>query len=221
MTVLDILIKYHEGFLAGLKVTAGLCAIIWSAGLVLGTALGVAAAEFRREIGWPMRGFGFVLAGTPVLVFLFWLHYPLQTMLHTVIDPFYTASFALSVLNIFAVGEIVRVAVREFPEQYRIAARVSGMTRLQTFRHIEAPIILRQVIPGLLTTEVAMLQMTLFASLISVEEIFRVAQRINAIIYRPVEIYTALAVFFLAICLPMNGLALYLQRRFTRDISHV
>ena len=64
-----------------------------------------------------------------------------------------------------------------------------------------------------------MLQCSLFASLISVDEIFRVAQRINATIYRPVEIYSALALLFLAVCLPLNGLALWLRMRFTRDLS--
>ena len=63
------------------------------------------------------------------------------------------------------------------------------------------------------------LTLPLFASLISVEEIFRVAQRINAQIYRPVEIYTALGLFFLAVCLPVNGLAYWLQKRYTRNIS--
>jgi len=64
-----------------------------------------------------------------------------------------------------------------------------------------------------------MLQATLFASLISVEEIFRVSQRINSTIYRPVEIYTALALFFLAVCLPINLAAAYLKKRYTRDLS--
>jgi ABC-type amino acid transport system permease subunit len=85
--------------------------------------------------------------------------------------------------------------------------------------NIQAPIILRQILPSLLTIQVSMLQATLFASLISVEEIFRVAQRINAVIYKPVEIYTALALLFLLICLPLNGLALWLKIKFTRDLS--
>ena len=64
-----------------------------------------------------------------------------------------------------------------------------------------------------------MLHATLFASLISVEEIFRVSQRINSTIYRPVEIYTALAFFFLLVCLPINLTAAYLKKRYTRDFS--
>ena len=48
---------------------------------------------------------------------------------------------------------------------------------------------------------------------------FRIAQRINATIYKPVEIYTALGLFFLAVSLPVNGLARLLKERYTRDIS--
>jgi ABC-type amino acid transport system permease subunit len=84
---------------------------------------------------------------------------------------------------------------------------------------IELPIVARQTIPSLLFIQVSMLQATLFASLISVDEIFRVCQQINSQIYRPVQIYTALAVLFLAICLPMNGLAYWLRARFTKNLS--
>jgi len=138
-----------------------------------------------------------------------------------VIDPFYTASFALSLINVFMVCDIVRNAVADFPRQYLVAARVCGMSRLDALRHIEAPIIFRQILPPLLMAQVTMLQCTLFASLISVDEIFRVAQRINATIYRPVEIYTALGLLFLAVCLPLNGLAIWLKARFTRNLSEL
>jgi len=64
-----------------------------------------------------------------------------------------------------------------------------------------------------------MLHATLFTSMISVEELFRVAQRINAQIYKPIEIYTALGVFFLAICLPVNFFALWFKQKYTRNVS--
>ncbi len=85
--------------------------------------------------------------------------------------------------------------------------------RISHVLYIQLPIILRQTLPGLLMIQVAMLHATLFASLISVNEIFRVAQQINSIVYKPVEIYTALGILFLAICLPMNGLALWLRKQ--------
>jgi polar amino acid transport system permease protein len=117
------------------------------------------------------------------------------------------------------VADIVNDALLDFPEQYITAAKVCGLSPRTTFLKIQLPLILRSTIPRLLLVQVSMLQGTIFASLISVDEIFRVAQRINAQIYRPVEVYTALGFLFLMICLPLNGLALWMKHQFTRNIS--
>lgn len=219
MNVWDILINYYPAFLNGLKVTMQLSVIIWFCGIVLGGGLGVLGSRYKLSIGLPSRTISFLLSGVPILVFLFWLHYPAQAMFNLVIDPFYTGAFTLSVINIFGVSDIVRGALNDFPQQYLTAAKVTGLSRRQTVFQIQIPLILREILPSLLLLQVMMLHTTLFTSLISVEEIFRAAQRINAQIYRPVEIYTALGVFFLMVCLPVNGVALWLKERYTRDLS--
>lgn len=219
MSILDIIITYRAGLLSGLLVTLKLCLIIWSSGIIVGTLLGYLGRRFQVGIGSSLSSVSFILSGIPVLILLFWLHYPLQALLNISINPFYTAAFALSIINIITVADIVRTALTNFPDQYRLAAKVCGLTNKETFLKIEFPIILRQIIPTVLSAQVNMLQLTLFASLISVEEIFRVAQRINALVYKPIEIYTALAIFFLIICLPLNGLALWLKTIYTRNIS--
>lgn len=219
MTVFEIISKYQEAFLNGLFVTLKLCIIIWSSGILIGGLLGISGAKFKIAIGLPSRAISFFLSGVPVLVFLFWLHYPLQNVLNIVVDPFYTASLTLSIINIFAVADIFRNAITDLPKQYIEAATVCGISPTKRMMKIELPIIFRFVLPSLLITQVNMLQMTLFASLISVEEIFRVCQQINSNIYKPVEIYTALGVFFLIVSLPLNGLAFWFKRKFARDIS--
>ncbi len=219
MTVFDIIIKYREGLLAGLLVTLKLSIIIWLSGILIGTVLGYLGSKYHKEVGTPSRVISFILSGIPVLILLFWLHYPLQAILNISINPFFTAAFAFSIINIFAVADLVRSALVNFPTQYSLAAKVCGLSQKETFLKIEMPIILRQIIPSLLSLQVVMLQLTLFASLISVEEIFRVAQRINATIYKPIEVYTALAIFFLIITLPLNGISLWLKNKYTRDIS--
>jgi polar amino acid transport system permease protein len=219
VSVLEILTKHREEFLLGLWVTLKLCLLIWPTGIVVGTALGIAGARWKLGVGIPSKIVSFTLSGIPILVFLFWLHYPLQSVLGIVVNPFYTAAAALSIVNILLVADLIRGVLKDFPEQYVMAARVCGLSNRQTVLRIQLPIIFRQVIPGLLLIQVSMLQATLFASLISVDEIFRVAQRINSQVYRPVEIYTALAVLFLVVCLPLHGIAYWLKARFTRDLS--
>jgi His/Glu/Gln/Arg/opine family amino acid ABC transporter permease subunit len=219
LTAAQILWEYHEAFLKGLAVTLQMCAVIWCVGLLGGFALGWVGAMHRDTLGQFIRWFAFVLGGVPTIVFLFWLHYPAQAMFNVVIDPFYTAIFTFTIINTIAVSEVVRAALIDFPHQYLIAAKVCGLTQKQTFLEIQLPLVLRNVIPPLLLLQITMLHTTLFASLISVEEIFRIAQRINALIYKPVEIYTALGIFFLAVSLPVNGFALWFKQRYTRDTS--
>lgn len=219
MNVFDIIVNYHSAFAKGIFVTLQLCAIIWSSGILIGAILGVTGAKFHLSIGIPSQIFSFTLSGVPILVFLFWLHYPAQSMLGIVVDPFYTAALTLSIVNIFAVADIVRTALRDFPGEYIAAAKVTGLSQTQTMFKIQLPLIIRSILPSLILLQVTMLHTTLFASLISVDEIFRTTQRINAQIYRPVEIYTALGLFFLLISLPINGFALLLRRKYTRDVS--
>ena len=219
MSVLDILLTYHMAFLQGLRVTLELCAVIWTSGLVLGTVLGVVGANKSKSWGRFIHGMSFAFSAIPTLVVLFWLHYPAQAVFNVVIDPFFTASLTLSLVNIFGVGETVRQAVTDFPKQYIIAGQVCGLPPRDIVTKIQLPILFRQLLPSLMIQQVGMLHATLFASLISVEEVFRVAQRINSTIYRPVEIYTALAFFFLLVCLPINLTAAYLKKRYTRDMS--
>jgi len=219
MSVWGILTQYREGLTEGILVTLKLCLIVWSMGVVFGCALGWAGARWKLLVGSPSRVVSFLLSGVPALVLLFWLHYPVQAMMNVVIPPFITACVALSIMNTFAVADLVRNVLVDFPRQYILAAQVCGMSTKSTFFNIQLPLVFRQILPGLLLIQVNMLQATLFASLISVEEIFRVVQRINASIYRPIELYSALALFFLAICLPLNGLALWLKKTYTRDMS--
>jgi polar amino acid transport system permease protein len=219
VNIFDIFTKYSAAIGQGLLVTFELAAIVWLAGIVFGVFLGSLAARSPVIFGVPTRACSYALSAMPVLVFLFWLHYPAQVLLHVVIDPFVTAAVTLSVLNIFGVADIVRNVLRDFPRQYVAAAQVCGMSPWHTLVRIELPIVLRQTIPPLLTQQVAMLQATLFASLISVNEIFRVAQQINATEYKPVEIYTGLGLLFLGVCLPINATAIILKSKFTRDYS--
>lgn len=216
--IIEIVIKHRQGFLSGIAVTLKLCILVWSIGISLGSLTGMLSSKWK-VFNIFTKTFSFVLSVVPVLVFLFWLHYPAQYYFGIQINPFYTAVLLLAILNTFAVSEIVNVGINNLPKQYIEVARVCNINARRRFLKIEFPLIFRHILPSLLTTQVNMLQMTLFTSLISVEEIFRVSQRVISIEYKPVEIYSALGVFFLIICLPVNGLALFLKSKFTRNID--
>jgi polar amino acid transport system permease protein len=219
MSFFQIIQQYSEPMLHGLWVTLKLALIIWCSGILLGSILGAVGASLRAAVGIPSKIISVILAGMPAIVFLFWMHYPFQALLGIVIDPFITAALSLSIINVFLVADLVRNAITDFPTQYLDAAKACGIRARDITLRIQFPILLRQTIPGLLLIQITLFQMTIFASLISVDEIFRVAQRVNSRIYRPVEVYTLLAIFFLLVCVPLHIIAHWLRMRFTRDYS--
>lgn len=218
MNVFDILINYHSQLLSGLWVTVELFLITSFVGIFLGIVLGALGARYKA-FGSAIRVWSFILASIPLLVILFWFYYPFQTILGISISAFTTAVFALSLVNVATIAELIRGVLSEFPKQYILVAEMSDLSSKEIFYKIQFPMIFRQIIPSLLTSQVFILQATLFASLIAVPEILRVAQNINSSIYKPIEIYTSLAIFFILTLAPINYFAYVLKRRFTRDFS--
>ncbi len=219
MSFWDIALKFSDDLLYGLSVTLRLNLVIWSVGIGIGTLLGIASVRWPSTIGLITRVFSLVFIGVPFLVLLFWMHYPLQVLLGVVWDPFFTAALTLSSINVLLVADLVRGVLKDFPKQYLLVGRLAGLSSWKIAWEIQLPIALRQILPSLLLVQIVMLHGSLFASVISVEEVFRVAQRINSRIYRPVEIYSLLAIFFLMATLPLYGLASWMRRKFTRDLS--
>lgn len=216
--IFDIVIKHRQGFISGLSVTFQICLLVWTIGIFIGSLLGVLSSKWK-VVNVATKAFSLLLSGIPVLVFLFWLHYPAQKYFGISVNPFFTAVLMLSILNTFAVSEIVKNGIINIPSQYLEVAKICGINYKKRFIKIEIPLFLRHVIPSLLMIQVNMLHLTLFASLISVEEIFRISQRVISIEYKPVEIYTALGIFFLIVSLPINGFAMYLKHRFSRNLD--
>lgn len=216
--LLNILISYSGAILRGLSITLIICFSAWFFGILGGVILGYTAQK-NTSIAKFLSISSFLLSSIPVLVLLFWLHYPAQAILRITINPLITTIITLAIINIVLTAELVKKTVDNFPLQYVSAAKVCGINEKKKFFKIKFPIIFRQVLPGLLTLQVTILHMSLFGSLISVEELFRVSQQINSQIYRPIEIYSALALVFVAVSLPLNLLAYYLKNKYTRDLS--
>ena len=150
---------------------------------------------------------------------LMWLHFPAQSLAGVVVDPFYTTAFALSLVNLLLVGNTVGRTIASLPKEWYLAARTAGLTNGQAFRSITLPLAVRQLVGPITLIQISMLHATLFGSLISVDELFRTVQRINAIEYQPIELYTLLALFFLLICAPLQYAANLANRRFSHDLT--
>jgi polar amino acid transport system permease protein len=218
MNAIEILWSYRYAFIDGFTVTLELLALACLIGTILGIGLELLSRIFRvlRQI---VDAVAFCVSAIPALVILFWLYYPAQSVSGVSLSPFWTAAISLVVINAFAVYRIVADAVADFPQQYVSSALVCGLKPTEILRYIQGPLLVRAALPRWIDQQVVILQTSVFASLISVEEIFRVAQRINSIVYQPVVIYTSMAIVFLVTAGSAMYLAMVLRKRFYRDLS--
>ncbi len=197
MNPFDILWEYRQAFLGGLVTTAQLVIVAAVVGTIIAALLEWICETVEGSLRRVVDGIAFCVAAIPALVVLFWMYYPAQALLGIVVSPFWTAVTALTLINVFSIYRIIADAVRDFPKQFIATGLVCGLTKTQIVRHIKMPLLLRAALPRWIDQQVVMLHTSLFASLISVEETFRVSQRINSQVYRPVVIYTSMALLFL------------------------
>jgi His/Glu/Gln/Arg/opine family amino acid ABC transporter permease subunit len=205
---ISLISRYHEALLGGAIKSIELASIAWAGGLIFGTMLGVLRASLSR--GSRRSGitlFSAAASSIPVMVYLLWCHYPLQAALGISVQPFITAAAVFTFYNTITIGEVVRGAVEDLPVSFSMAAEVTGVPRGVYIRYIMVPLALRAALPSYLVSQVGVLHMTLFASLISVDELFRVIQRINAIEYNAVGVYSLLALFYFVLSFPLLFLA--------------
>jgi ABC-type amino acid transport system permease subunit len=99
--VFEIIYKYRSEFYIGLTVTLKMTLIIWGIGITLGSLIGVLSAKFKKLIGFPTKLITFFLGGIPVLVFLYWLHYPFQTILGIQIEGVLHNNFSTHICQYF------------------------------------------------------------------------------------------------------------------------
>lgn len=211
--MIEILLEYQNLFKSGFMTTFKLILLISAIGIPLGVLFGVISSRYSNGAKNILKSLKFFTKIVPVLVLLFWLHYPLQGILDIVIDPFWTTVIALGFVNTIAVGYVIFSELELLPKSYYQAGVTLGLTKKQAIKNIELPILFRRVAPSVLLLQATMLEYTLFASLISVPELFRVAQTINSMVYRPVEIYSLLVLFFMIILVPLHLYINHLQKK--------
>ncbi len=215
----QVIAQYHNLLQQGFLVTLELLGSVMLIGVPLGIILGVVGGKYSPEFGVVIKAVRFFTKVVPVLVLLFWLHFPLQGLLKIVVNPFWTTILALSFVNTFAVAALITNELSLLPKSFRDSGITLGMSQRQIIWYIELPLLTRRALPQILLVQAAMLEYTLFASLIGTPELFRTAQTINAMIYQPVEIYTLLVGFFFAILAPLHLLISWIQKKYASQYA--
>lgn len=208
-----VIARYKEAFILGTITTLELTILC----LVFGTLVGGIFAILRLSKFAPFRFLAAiyveVFRAIPLLVLLVWLYYCLPILLGFKLNNFMTALVAMIVnLSAFA-AETIRAGIESIPRGHSEAALGLGMSKRQVLFRIILPQASKVMIPNMLGLFITMLKLSSLASVIAVYELLHSANNVISQTYRPLEIYTVIALIYLIIVLPVSLFARRLEKK--------
>ncbi|MDG2917045.1 amino acid ABC transporter permease [Bisgaard Taxon 10/6] len=159
-----------------------------------------------------------IIRGTPMLVQISVVFYGLPAI-GIFIDPIPAAIIGFS-LNIGAyASETVRAAISSVPKGQWEAGYTIGMNYIQTFRRIIAPQAFRVAVPPLSNTFIGLFKDTSLASVVTVTEMFRVAQQVANMSYDFLPVYIEAGLVYWCFCWILFFVQARLEKRMARYVA--
>lgn len=211
-----MLAHYAPALWHALLVTLALTVLSILFGTLLGVLVGAVSA-LRSPVRYFARFYIELFLGLPVLVILIWLYYVLPYFgRQLAMDPFWTAALALSLSLSGFVAEVIEGGFKAIPRGQLEAAFMLGLDRYQAVRHIILPQAFSVMWPALVVQYITTYKFSTLASVIGVNEVLHVGSQIIQETYRPIEVYTTIALLFVATVYPLNLLARRLHGRMSQ-----
>lgn len=189
--------------LSGLQMTLVVSAITLVLAMLGGLLLALLDMSRFRPLRWIGISLGEIIRNTPILVQLLWVYYVLPIVFGLRIEALTALIIGLSVYQAAFISEVYRAGIQAVPKGHREAAQVLGLTPVQTFRRILLPQAIRMTLPPLASNFVQLIKFSSLGAVISVSEITRRGMELSATTFRPLEIFTFIAVVYFFICWPL------------------
>lgn len=195
--LLQILIdSFPKMLIPGLTMTIPLTAIAFTFAMIIAVAAAMVQYAKLPVLTQLCRFYIWIFRGTPLLVQLFVVFYGLPD-LGIRMDPFPAAVLVFSLNEGAYCAETVRAALEAVPEGQMEAGYCAGMSYMQTMRRIILPQAMRTAFPPLSNSLIAMVKDTSLAANITVVEMFRASEQINARVYEPLALYIEVGLIYL------------------------
>jgi len=210
-------IPANFGFLAsGIQMTLFLSVVTLVVATVLGMVIAVMQMSQFRLARIIALVVGEIVRNTPILVQLLWVYYVLPIVFNIRIDALTAAIIGLSVYSAVFISEAFRAGIATVPVGHREAAQALGLTPLQSFMRIVLPQAIRSVLPPLAANFVQLIKYSSLASVVSVNEVTRRGMELSSSTFRPLEIFTFIAVIYFVICWPLTQSIRYWEFRLAK-----
>jgi polar amino acid transport system permease protein len=207
---------YRWLILAGLGVTIAYTVGTILLGLAIGLVTGLLRLSRNPMITAPLVAYVEIFRCTPLLVQIVWFYYALPVVLGIDIPAHLAAVLVLSLYTGAFYAEIIRGGVNSIERGQWDAARAIGMRRNQVMRHVILPQAVKRMIPPFMNQSIIQLKNTSLVSTIAVADLLYQGTIITAATYRPLEVYTLVAIIYFLVLFPLTLAAQQVERRLAR-----
>lgn len=198
-----------EGLWVTLQLTVAANIIGVTAGFGLALLVGSRLAVLRL----PAMLFVEFFRCTPAIVQIVWFFYCVPMLFNVFLDPITMGILALG-LNLTAFNaEAYRASIQAVPREHLDAGIALGLTPAQRVLNIVLPQALRASVPVLLTNGIGTFQQSALVAIVGVADLMYQGKMLATQTYRPIETFTIIALFYLAVSFPVSQLVGVMERR--------
>ncbi|CAO3358499.1 amino acid ABC transporter permease [Azospirillum palustre] len=201
--------------LDGLLNTVKIAAIAIVFGVLVGLVLALLRLSPRRSLRLPAAVFVEFYRNTPPIVHFFWFFYALPVVLNISLNPLVAAVLALSTQSGAFYAEVFRGGIRSIERGQWEGAKALGMTHTQLMRRIVVPQAATRMVAPFVERSFELIKTTALASTLAYGELLYQAMMVNSETFRPLEVYTAVALLYLVLLVSCSALARVAEARLT------
>jgi polar amino acid transport system permease protein len=200
-------------WLRGFVVTMVYAVATIGGGLLIGVICGMGMLTRHRILVSPIYGYVQIFRCTPLLIQIVWFYYALPVVIGVNLPAWLAAGLGLTLYMGAFSAEIFRAGIMSIDKGQWQAARALGMLPAAMMRRIILPQATRRMLPPFVNQSVLQLKNTSLLSIVAVPDLMYTGTLLVSETFRPLEIYTSLAVFYFVILYPMQKLAKRLEQR--------
>jgi putative glutamine transport system permease protein len=202
---------YMEGFVN--TIYSSIIALIGS--FVLGTIIAVFRITSIKPLRWAGTAYVEFIRNIPLLlvVYVFYLVLP---SLGIVLSGFICGTIGLAVYTSSFIAEAIRAGIMSVPKGQTEAAMSSGLTYVQTMRHVILPQAIKIVIPPLSNQFINLVKNTSVLSVVAGLDLMYFGDKVASKTYIYMDTYIIVGLFYLVLTLPLSYMALQLERRLAK-----
>jgi polar amino acid transport system permease protein len=201
-----------NGILVTLAFTFGTIAL----GLLIGLSVGLARLSRYWIVNAPLMLVVEAFRCTPPLVQLVWFYYALPVLLDVQIPGTMAATLVLSLYVGSFYSEIFRAGIVSIEKGQWEAARALGLRPWAMMRMVILPQAVRRMVPPFMNQSVIQLKTTSLVSTIAVPDLLYNGSLITAETYRPLEVYTMVAIVYFLLLFPATRAVQWYERRMAK-----